>query len=244
MKVLTRSYIFCVAFILLACDQSFSAGLENRMEGSRAGAHPLIHEGLLTNPTEGLVIGNGDLAASVQIFSNELKLNLGKNDVWDTRYNSPSKTEEVAVTQDELIAYVEEHGVVSPKFLDKPKKQGEPVVHSPLRVGAIRIAHPGWSGTKARSIVRIDRGTLEAEYQFPSGTLRFTAFIHREKNLVMLRASAEGQGIGGLNIAACHCCALVSETSCEHFNCYLDRGLVAGTIEKPELGYFSFLYNK
>ena len=155
---------------------------------SRAAAHPLIHEGLLTNPTEGLVIGNGDLAASVQIFSNELKLNLGKNDVWDTRYNSPSKTVDVAVTHDELIAYVEEHGAVSAKLLNKPKQKGEPVFHSPLRVGAIRIAHPGWSGTKVSSKVRIDRGTLEAEYQFPSGTLRFTTFIHREKNIVMLRA--------------------------------------------------------
>lgn len=35
-----------------------------------------------------------------------------------------------------------------------------------------------------------------------------------------------GQGIDGLNIAACHCCALLPETACEFFNCYLDRGVV------------------
>jgi len=35
-----------------------------------------------------------------------------------------------------------------------------------------------------------------------------------------------GQGIDGLNVAACHCCALLPETSCEFFNCYLDRSLV------------------
>jgi hypothetical protein len=35
-----------------------------------------------------------------------------------------------------------------------------------------------------------------------------------------------GQGIDGLNIAACHCCALLPETACEVFNCYLDRGVV------------------
>jgi hypothetical protein len=35
-----------------------------------------------------------------------------------------------------------------------------------------------------------------------------------------------GQGIDGLNIAACHCCALLPETSCEFFNCYLDRSVV------------------
>ncbi|MBE0655069.1 MAG: hypothetical protein IH594_14805, partial [Bacteroidales bacterium] len=55
----------------------------NANMNSRAAFHPMVHEGLLTNPQEGLVIGNGDLGASVQIFSHELKLNLGKNDVWD-----------------------------------------------------------------------------------------------------------------------------------------------------------------
>lgn len=35
-----------------------------------------------------------------------------------------------------------------------------------------------------------------------------------------------GQGIDGLNIAACHCCTLLPETACEFFNCYLDRSLV------------------
>jgi hypothetical protein len=35
-----------------------------------------------------------------------------------------------------------------------------------------------------------------------------------------------GQGIDGLNGAACHCCALLPETSCEHFNSYLDRSIV------------------
>jgi hypothetical protein len=48
---------------------AFSADLESRLASSGASAHPIIHEGLLTNPTEGLVIGNGDLEASSQIFS-------------------------------------------------------------------------------------------------------------------------------------------------------------------------------
>lgn len=36
-----------------------------------------------------------------------------------------------------------------------------------------------------------------------------------------------GQGIDGLNIAACHCCALLPETACEFFNCFLDRSFVS-----------------
>ncbi len=35
-----------------------------------------------------------------------------------------------------------------------------------------------------------------------------------------------GQGYGGLNLAACHACCLVPETSCEHRNMFLDRAAV------------------
>lgn len=161
---------------------------------SRAAAHPLVHEGLLTSPQESLVIGNGDLAANVQIYSHELKLNLGKNDVWDARFDSPTTTEDVAITQDELIRYVRENGEVSPEFLYKPKKPGNPnIFYSPRRVGAIRVVHPGWSETNVRSRVEIVNGTLEVEYEFPAGKLHLTAFVHREKNIVVLRASADGQ---------------------------------------------------
>jgi hypothetical protein len=48
-----------------------------------------------------------------------------------------------------------------------------------------------------------------------------------------------GQGTDGLNIAACHCCALMPETSCEQFNRLLDRQLVVGGAGDGELGFFS-----
>lgn len=48
-----------------------------------------------------------------------------------------------------------------------------------------------------------------------------------------------GQGPESCNLAACHNCALVPETACEHFNRFLDRGLLIGTVGLPELGYFS-----
>lgn len=53
-----------------------------------------------------------------------------------------------------------------------------------------------------------------------------------------------GQGVDALNLAACHACALVSETSCEHFNTYLDRSLIVGQTGKPSLGYFEPLLAK
>lgn len=48
-----------------------------------------------------------------------------------------------------------------------------------------------------------------------------------------------GQGPDNCNLAACHSCALLPETSCEEQNRLLDRGVVVGTITEPEMGYFS-----
>lgn len=47
-----------------------------------------------------------------------------------------------------------------------------------------------------------------------------------------------GQGPDSCNLAACHNCALVPETACEHFNRFLDRVTVVGDIHNPQLGYF------
>jgi hypothetical protein len=48
-----------------------------------------------------------------------------------------------------------------------------------------------------------------------------------------------GQGIESLNIAACHCCGLLPETSCEHFNSYLDRGVVVDNPVAGNVGFFT-----
>lgn len=56
---------------------------------------------------------------------------------------------------------------------------------------------------------------------------------------VCMDAGDKGQGPDSCNLAACHGCALVPETSCEEFNRFLDRGLVIGTFDKPSLGFFS-----
>ena len=56
---------------------------------------------------------------------------------------------------------------------------------------------------------------------------------------VCMDAGEKGQGPDSCNLAACHGCALLPETSCEEFNRFLDRGLVIGTFADPGLGYFS-----
>lgn len=48
-----------------------------------------------------------------------------------------------------------------------------------------------------------------------------------------------GQGPDSCNLAACHGCALLPETSCEEGNRLLDRAMLIGTPEAPEMGFFS-----
>ena len=48
-----------------------------------------------------------------------------------------------------------------------------------------------------------------------------------------------GQGPDSCNLAACHNCALVPETTCEEFNRFLDRGLVIGSLKNQNLGFFN-----
>lgn len=55
---------------------------------------------------------------------------------------------------------------------------------------------------------------------------------------------SQGQGRDSLNLAACYSCALIPETSCEAFNSFLDRGVVVGTFDKQNLGFFCRKYKK
>jgi len=50
---------------------------------------------------------------------------------------------------------------------------------------------------------------------------------------------SRGQGPDNCNLAACHSCALLPETSCEEQNRLLDRGVVIGTLSQYDLGFFS-----
>lgn len=50
---------------------------------------------------------------------------------------------------------------------------------------------------------------------------------------------SHGQGRDSLNLAACHTCTLIPETSCEEFNIFLDRGAIVGTFDNKDIGFFS-----
>lgn len=48
---------------------------------------------------------------------------------------------------------------------------------------------------------------------------------------------SDGQGIGGMNLAACYSCSLLPETSCEEFNTFLDRAMLIDN----DFGYFKYI---
>lgn len=50
---------------------------------------------------------------------------------------------------------------------------------------------------------------------------------------------SRGQGFDELNMAACHACALVAETSCDHGNIILDRAMVVGSEATGFPGFFA-----
>lgn len=50
---------------------------------------------------------------------------------------------------------------------------------------------------------------------------------------------SRGQGRDALNLAACHACSLLPETSCSEMNRFLDRALVVGQASNPDTGYFA-----
>ncbi len=49
---------------------------------------------------------------------------------------------------------------------------------------------------------------------------------------------AEASGAGSVNMAACHACVLLPETSCEHLNGFLDRAMLVGDQSGLVPGYF------
>jgi hypothetical protein len=58
---------------------------------------------------------------------------------------------------------------------------------------------------------------------------------------VCMEMGKMGQGNNGSNLAACHNCCLVPETTCEYFNQELDRAMLLGDLHNPDAfrGFFT-----
>ena len=109
---------------------------------TNAALFPIRYDGTLTSPYEGLVFGNGDLAASAQILSQELTVRLGKNDVWDARISSLTK--DAVLKHDDLLKSngegdgLQDNTLLTATDFVRRSKLGP----TPKPVGFIRVRHP------------------------------------------------------------------------------------------------------
>ncbi len=188
MKIIQSKQVFLL-FVILYLFPAVGLG-NNEPIKSKAGLHPLVQDGPLTNPYESMVIGNGDIAVSAQMFTHQLTLQIGKSDLWDSR--SEFETEESVLPHDKLIELngdVKEYGKHAGNYVGDTR-QGP----TPKPAGKIIVYHPGLSNnTKVSGKIDISTGILTVGYTFPEGTLSIEVFVHKEKNTILSRYSAKGK---------------------------------------------------
>ncbi len=181
--------------------------------------HFLRFAGPVTNIHEAPAIGNGDLAALVQVFHNEFRLHLGKNDIWDARFDHI--TADHAITQGDLIRASRDYGFrleganyrASPAWDREPADIRYPLTPPgwfnpypcPKPAGWIRVLHSGISSTRIETTVDIARGVVCSTFDYDNvwhapGRLVIEAFVDRLANAVRLRIRRQG------NVGEFHLC--------------------------------------
>jgi hypothetical protein len=95
----------------------------------------------------------------------------------------------------------------------------------------IYTASTSADGTLGGLVGQGDPGRLEAILR---GALQSARWCSSDP----LCGESRGQGADAMNLAACHACALVAETSCEKRNLFLDRALVTGTLDDRSAAFF------
>jgi hypothetical protein len=189
-----------------------------------------------------------------------LRLNRERVHAWESRSSSgkPLSAKRVArLGNQRLRAWGQEGAIVSPRFV---------LLHTLAHIIINRLVFEcGYSSASLRErlycstvangemcgiliytaagdsegtmggLVRMGRpGRLEPTIQTALDSARWCS-----ADPVCMEMGEHGQGPDSCNLAACHACGLVPETSCEEFNRFLDRGVLIGTRERPELGFFN-----
>jgi hypothetical protein len=172
-----------------------------------------VFDGPINSIHEAPVIGNGDLAAMVQVFQDEVRLQLGKADIFDARFDYV--TADRTFPQADLIRASRDHGFrlggaayagipewdSQPDDLVYPDDCGEAwhdrVPPCPKPAGHIRILVSGYSNTAIRTEVDIATGIVRVEYAFDygwhgRGGLAIEAFVDRNTNAVHLKLERLG----------------------------------------------------
>ncbi len=174
----------CVSQILVAWSLlSVASGAEPSDRATTVSKHSFVLDGPSKEPLLGMLLGNGDLGASVWADGDALVFTLGKNDVWDRRYNTTH--DRPIVTYDELIEQV-----VKGKWNFKDPGNyycSQPVESNysptPKPVGQVRLV-----GLGKISNLRLRLADATLTLDTPNGQV--TAFLERSRNVLCLRLPA------------------------------------------------------
>lgn len=167
--------------------------------------------GCLTNPMEGLVLGNGDMLAAVTVFQHEMRFHLAKSDCWDARFDNCHQ--DACMTHDQLIAWEKNYGFCWPTPVEaespKPQWRTNPenidVAYAtpsfadlkagpnPKPLGTFIIRHNGLSGVETSGRLDISNGLLTVSFNFQEGSLTVEAFVSRVTNTLHVRVSKQGE---------------------------------------------------
>lgn len=195
-------------------------------------------------------------AASVQGEGIFLRLNENKLKEWESKEDVMERAEIIQKNYDEVVAkYGWENRCVSPRLL---------MMHSLAHLLINQLVFEcGYGAASLR-----ERLYVSNEANKPmSGIMIYTASgdsegsmgglvrMGKPDNMTKVLRNAissarwcsadpvcgetTGQGPDSLNLAACHNCLLLPETSCELFNRMLDRNLVVGSPDGDAYGFFS-----
>lgn len=149
--------------------------------------HDFIMAQPAADPLFGLLMGNGDLGASVWADGEMLVFTLGKNDVWDRRYNTSH--DRPTITCDQLIEQVTkgtwDFNNPNNYYCSQPIEMN--YSPTPKPVGQIRL-----SGLGEISNLRLRLADATLTFDTPKGQV--TAFIERDRNVVLIRIPADAAG--------------------------------------------------
>lgn len=167
-------------------------------------------DGCLTNPMEGFVLGNGDMAAIVTAMQHEVRFHMTKSDCWDARYDNDHRRD--TMHHDDLIKWERAYGfqwptpvendMPKPIWRENPENIQVPYASAtfgdymhgpnPKPMGTFIVRHNGLYGIKISGKLDISTGVFCVTYGFDKGVLQIQAFISRNDNVMHVRVSKEG----------------------------------------------------
>jgi hypothetical protein len=191
---------------------ALSLALATSVDGQEARSHVLTLAERITEPEDGLLLGNGDLSVSVYETRDQIVFRFGKGDVWDRRLDTSDDPKPPHI--DEIAHGIRDEGWKCPPYgdaeavalhgTDNPQRMkelcsGAPPSYTkrpypcPKPVGELALQMPpDLEGLSIRQELSIEEAILRLTCTWPSGVkLVLTAFIPPEPNVLVVKWAVE-----------------------------------------------------